>query len=162
PMPTEPIGLALSPDDGTLVVTSGWGRRVTVLDASTFERRSEIAVAREPRQVVFADDGRRVFVSPAVGPPVAIVYLAASPPRPPLGVWGTEEVAVRMGFTTEARASCQGFALAKSESGRIFAPHVLVFSGEPEASSGYGGGEGREAELFHVPVIDEDAGKVVA
>jgi mono/diheme cytochrome c family protein len=61
--------------------------------------------------------------------------------------------------TTQDRAACQGFALAKSEDGRVFAPHVLVFSGEAEVSSGYGGGAGREAEVFHVPIVDEDSGK---
>jgi mono/diheme cytochrome c family protein len=164
PVPTEPVGLALSPDDATLVVTSGWGRRVTVFDSATFARRAEIAVAREPRQAVFADDGRRVFVSHAVGAAVDVVDVAGSPPPPPkrLAVTGSEEIAERMaGLSTQARSACQGFALAKSANGRIFAPHVLVFAGEAEASSGYGGGSGREAEVFHVPVIDEDAGKVV-
>jgi mono/diheme cytochrome c family protein len=68
-----------------------------------------------------------------------------------------------MGASEQKRAACQGFALARTETGRVFAPHVLAFTGDPaESSSGYGGGsEGREAEVFHVPVIDEDAGRVL-
>ena len=63
------------------------------------------------------------------------------------------------------RTTCQGFALAKSitPSGRIYAPAVLVFSGEPtEASSGYGGGDSRMGpEIFDVAVVDEDRGDPV-
>ena len=69
-----------------------------------------------------------------------------------------------MGSIEQNRVACQGFALARAETGRVFAPHVLVFTGDPaENSSGYGGGgEGREAEVFNVPVIDEDAAKVLS
>lgn len=70
-VPADPVGLALSADDKTLVVTSAWAKAVTVFDAASM--------------------------------------------------------------------------------------------GDPqENSSGYGGGnEGMEAEVFHVPVIDEDAAKMV-
>lgn len=171
---SEPIGLALSPDGATLVVTSGWGRAVSVVDMASFTTKTEIPVAREPRAVVVSSDGKRAFVSHVVGEGLDVIALDGNPipgNKNPgdltkkLVVDGTELVFGRHMMTSDqARASCQGFVLAKSDSGRIFAPHVLAFTGDPaETSSGYGGGEsGREPEVFHVPVIDEDAAKIVA
>lgn len=161
-VPTEPVGLALSPDDATLVATSGWGRTVSVFDAHTFTRKAEHLVGREPRSVVVSADGKRAFVSHAVGQSLDVLPLDGTTPGKPLDLGGQEEIGGRVMFASQKRVACQGFALAKAESGRVFAPHVLVFPGEPQVSSGYGGSEGREAEVFAVPVIDEDAGKVLA
>lgn len=161
---SEPIGLALSSDDRTLVVTSGWGRTVTVLDARSFVKRFEHRVDREPRSVVISADDRRAFVSHAVGQTLDVIPLdgEVAPPKPH-NLGGTEEFTGRHMFVgTQDRMACQGFALAKTEGGRVLAPHVLVFSGEAEVSSGYGGGAGRESEVFHVPVIDEESGKLAA
>ena len=165
----DPVGLALSSDDATLVVTSGWGRTVTVLDAQTMTVRAEHAVTREPRGVVVSNDGKRAFVSHVVGDKLDVIALEGSDAgtakaRRSLSVDGSEQIFSRMGAGEQKRAACQGFALARAESGRIFAPHVLVFTGDPaENSSGYGGGsEGREAEVMNIPVIDEDAGKLIA
>ncbi|MCW5833276.1 MAG: c-type cytochrome [Labilithrix sp.] len=160
-VPAEPVGLALSPDDGTLVATSGWGRAVTVLDAQTFTRKAEHVVAREPRSVVVSADGKRAFVSHAVGQSLDVVPLDGGEPKKPLSLAGVEELMDSVATDMQPRVACQGFALAKTASGRVLAPHVLVFPGEPEVSSGYGGGQGREPEVFHVPVIDEDAASVL-
>lgn len=160
----EPIGLALSPDDATLAVTSGWGAKLTVLDARGFDRKAEHALAREPRAAVFSGDGRRVFVSHAVGEALDVVSLEGGTPQS-LSLAGVEESFGDEDETFDRkRAACQGFTLARTEAGRVLAPHVLVFTGDPEStSSGYGGGgEGREAEVFHVPVVDEGAPRVLA
>lgn len=171
-VPADPVGLALSADDKTLVVTSAWGKAVTVFDAASMAVRAEHAVAREPRAVVISADGKRAFVSHVVGSPLDVITLDAasddakgvSKSKKALAVDGVEMVVGRgMGVFDQNRAACQGFALARAESGRVFAPHVLAFTGDPqENSSGYGGGsEGMEAEVFHVPVIDEDAAKIL-
>ena len=167
----DPVGLALSGDDSTLVVTSGWGKTVTVLDAQSLEVRAEHAVAREPRGVVVSTDGKRAFVSHVVGSTLDVIALDGTTPfgkekkaRTTLGVDGIEGVFGRQAMSGEQpRVACQGFALARADSGRVFAPHVLAFTGDPtESSDGYGGGTaGRESEVFHVPVIDEDAAKIV-
>lgn len=162
-VPVEPVGLALSPDDGTLIATSGWGRAVTVLDGHTFTRKAEHVVGREPRSVVVSTDGKRAFVSHAVGQSLDVIPLDGEKAKKPLSLGGGEELMDRAIMAgVQPRVACQGFALAKTASGRVLAPHVLVFPGEPEVSSGYGGGEGREPEVFHVPVIDEDAASVLA
>ena len=50
-VPAEPWGLALSPDDATLAVTSAWGSALTVLDAASFEVEAHRpAPARPPRR----------------------------------------------------------------------------------------------------------------
>jgi mono/diheme cytochrome c family protein len=156
----EPIGLALSPNGETLVVTSGWGRAVTVLDAHTLTRRAEHRVDREPRGVVVSSDGRRAFVSHAVGQHLDVIPLDGSEPPRAISLRGKEEVIILAEGVP--RAACQGYALAKTESGRVLAPHVLVYPGEDRASLGYGTRiYSREAVLFHVPVIDEDSGQIV-
>jgi mono/diheme cytochrome c family protein len=163
----DPVGLALSGDDATLVVTSGWGRTVTVLDAESLAVRAEHAVAREPRGVVVSTDGKRAFVSHVVGDKLDVIALdgaSDAKAKKSLAVDGVEQFFGRgMGDGEQKRAACQGFALARTETGRVLAPHVLAFTGDPaENSSGYGGGsEGREAEVFHIPVIDEDAAKTM-
>ena len=156
----EPIGLALSPDDKTLVVASGWGRTVSVVDLAT-AKVTEHAVDREPRAVTVSSDGKRAFVSHAVGQRLDVVPLDGKAAPKPLVLSGILETTGRhMSLGSESREACQGFALAKSD-GRVFAPHVLAFTGDPgETSSGYGSG-GNDAEAFHVPVIDEDDAKVV-
>ena len=169
----DPVGLALSPDDAVLVVTSGWGKTVTVLDGKSLERRASHDVSREPRGVVVSSDGKRAFVSHVVGGKLDVIALDGTQPfghdkdkkaKLTLGVNGTEQITGRgMSSEDQGRAQCQGFALARSESGRVFAPQVLAFTGDPEeSSSGYGGGgSGRESEVFNVPVIDEDGARTL-
>lgn len=166
----DPVGLGLSADGATLVVTSAWGKTVTVLDAASLDVRSEHRVAREPRGVVVSSDGKRAFVSHVVGGMLDVISLEAmsgadaKKAKKGIAVDGVEQIFGRhMGTFDQKRAACQGFALARAETGRVFAPHVLAFTGDPaESSSGYGGGsEGRESEVFHVPVIDEDAARVL-
>src|SRR5262249_22556534 len=112
----EPIGLALSPDDTTLLATSGWGRKVTVLDAHTFARKAEHAVGREPRAVVVSADGKRAFVSHAVGQAIDVLSLDGSPAPKPIGIGGVEEImGPHMSESAQPRAACQGFALAMTE-----------------------------------------------
>jgi len=165
---TEPVGIALAPGDATLVVTSAWGRTVSIVDARAMRIRAEHAVAREPRAVVVSTDGKRAFVSHVVGDALDVVSLdedASAGAVRQLRVGGAELTFGRSASpSTGTRAACQGFALARAESGRVFAPHVLAFTGNAEeTSSGYGGdGEGRDSEVFHVPVIDEDAATIVA
>lgn len=76
PTPAEPIAIAASSDDATLVVTSGWGRRLVAFDGKSLAKRSETALPREPRSVVVSDDGKTAFVSHAVGSIMSVVDLA--------------------------------------------------------------------------------------
>ena len=169
---TEPVALAASPDDGTILVTSGWGRSLTGLDGATLAKKYQVALAREPRQVVVSDDGTKAFVAHVVGSRVSAVDLV-TPEHPvrTVDMSGQDDgifrqrraakVASLLKGSASARGQqrmgCQSFTLAKSMDppGRIFAPQVLVDPGDLEQqSSGYGDGR-RPAEVASIGVIDE-------
>jgi DNA-binding beta-propeller fold protein YncE len=164
--PVEPIGLALTPDDSTLLVASGWGHAVTAYSAERLTKVDQWDVPREPRTIVVSDDGKRAFVSHAVGTFLETIELGEGARKPKkVSMDGAAEVSGWEGeVSEEKRQACQGFALVKSvaPAGRIFAPHVLVFTGEPSVqSSGYGAAESIEPESFDVAVIDEDQAEVL-
>jgi DNA-binding beta-propeller fold protein YncE len=184
--PVEPVGLALSPDESNLVVTSAWARKLTAYDTKTMKPRLHKTLPREPRGVVVDEDGKRAFVAHVVGGMLSVVDLEADSDR--------REVDLRVpktsGSTTggKLRASCQGFALAKSvvmkdpmqpaptpaeanslpielsppppvvPQGRIFAPRVTIDPGEPSRrSSGYGNSSFSRIESPIVSVVDSAA-----
>ncbi|MEO9233469.1 MAG: hypothetical protein ABI421_09065 [Polyangiaceae bacterium] len=165
----EPIGLAFTPDEATLLVTSGWGHTLTALDTKNLEVRFTQDLPRDPRAVVASDDGRRAFVAHATGPAVSAVDLEKAAtnaktaiykvPVQNISVEGEEDASDRGSFFAAQRHACQGFALAESRmpEGRIFAPHTLAFTdSSPDDSGGYGSSPGLEPEVFNVAVIDED------
>jgi len=163
--PAEPIALALTPDDGTLLLTTGWGHALSAYDAATFAPKFETSLPRDPRSTVVSEDGTRAFVAHVVGARLSVIDLT------------TPEHAARS-VDLAARASgedspdnpllkgCQGFALTKLEGrhesqlakmvDRVFAPMVAVNSGEGLAeSSGYG--PDGPSEISEVAVIDAAA-----
>ncbi|MGH7295123.1 MAG: YncE family protein, partial [Polyangiaceae bacterium] len=168
----EPVGLALTPDGATLLVTSGWGRALVAFDGKTLARSYEVALAREPRAVVVSDDGRYAYVSHAVGAQATRVTLAdrtvkAIPLREFDGQADQEETDGKDDGTPASHPSCQGFALAKlpasaGPAGRILAPQVLVDNGDPsQRAPGYGTDDSG-TEAGDVAVIDEATGKPIA
>jgi DNA-binding beta-propeller fold protein YncE/mono/diheme cytochrome c family protein len=183
---SEPIAIAATPDGASLLVTSGWGQRLTAFDASTLAVKLEAKLGREPRAVVVSDDGRTAFVSHAVGSVVSTVDLAGAKHEVKTvsmrGFDGNEmrgrkfmlaQLAQRRKANPdltpaekeqfkrieEGRPSCQGFALAKSAvaPGRIFAPEVLVDAGDFERRPDGYGDQSSETEVPTVAVIDETA-----
>jgi DNA-binding beta-propeller fold protein YncE len=183
---SEPVGLALTPDDAVLLVTSGWGRALTAFDAHTLSKKFEVALAREPRSVVVSDDGKFAYVSHAVGAQASKIDLADTAVHE-ISLRGGEAVQfeqvadlrkqletleqakdpdaedVRAEILKNSQPSCQGYALAKSTEpgGRIFAPQVLVNTGEPgQQASGYGDDDVTEAA--DVAVIDSRSGVPLA
>ncbi|MEO8798264.1 MAG: c-type cytochrome, partial [Polyangiaceae bacterium] len=162
----EPIGLALTPDRKTLLVTSGWGHALTALDVSTLAAKFAVQLPRDPRSVVVSDDGKHAYVSHATGPEVSVVDLAnvnANEGLAKISVEG-EEDETSQDKVFSSRHACQGFALAESKlpAGRIFAPHTLAFTESLGQDTGsYGSSPGLEPEVFDVAVIDEDRAKVM-
>jgi DNA-binding beta-propeller fold protein YncE len=74
--PTEPFGLALSPDGHTLLVTTVAARKLVALDTVTGIPRWQRTVAAEPRGVAIAPDGARALVTHLTGGAVTRVDLA--------------------------------------------------------------------------------------
>jgi DNA-binding beta-propeller fold protein YncE len=165
----EPIALATTPDDATLLVSTGFSHELGAYDAVTLAPKFTATLPRDPRAVVVSDDGSRAFVAHVVGAHMSVVDLA------------TEEHAVRSidlaaraaGEETSERPTlkgCQGFALTKIDAAnaasvdgqrakmidRVYAPMVSVNSGEglPE-SSGYG--PDGPSEIGEVAVVDAAA-----
>ncbi len=60
-------GIALSPDESFIAVTSAWAARVSIVDLATAKVRSVVEVAREPRGITILPDGKRAYVSHLVG-----------------------------------------------------------------------------------------------
>lgn len=113
PVPTEPLGLAATPDDRRLLVTSAWDHTLTVLDTATMKTSFDVKLPREPRAVVVDDDGERAFVAHVVGAKMSVVDLVNDKHdvreldlRVKKNVNGRE--------TAKLREGCQGFALAKA------------------------------------------------
>ena len=168
-LPAEPWGLAASPDDARLVVTSGWGSALTVLDAATLAVERVVALARDPRGVL-VDDAGVAFVSHAVGAKVSAVDLKGD------GVPDTVDLSAhkstpraQLRDMLARRTGTQGYALASvtlpGRDGapgpqRLLLPMVSVDPGEMERpSSVYYGppfdGVPKEAPI--VGVVDPQA-----
>lgn len=60
-------GIALSPDESFIAVTSAWAARVSIVDLTKAKVRSVVEVAREPRGITILPDGKRAYVSHLVG-----------------------------------------------------------------------------------------------
>ncbi len=76
PVAEEPFAMALTPDGKSVLVTSGWGRTLSILDAVSLAKKSDVRLPREPRAVVVSDDGKTAFVSHAVGSHMSLVDLS--------------------------------------------------------------------------------------
>jgi hypothetical protein len=156
--PAEPFGLAATPDDARLLVTSGWGHALTVLDAGSLEALRRVDLPREPRGVMVDDDGRRAFVTHLVGGRLSVVDLA-DPARP------VHEIALRPTETSHLPGS-HGYALARvsvepGAPARILAPLASVNPGPAAPSFGYGGGLDIPTVQPMVGVVDPVAERVL-
>lgn len=135
PTADEPIAMALSPDDATLWVASGWGRTLQSFDLASRQPQSSIPVSREPRAVAISRDGAYAYVGYMSAGEITVVNL-----RTEL----TAAVALRgrdVEPTSRHGRQVFGFARVDFEGDeQIFAPYLMVDPGEPSfRSTGYGG-----------------------
>lgn len=186
PTALEPIGLATTPDGKTLLVTSGWGQSLSILDVATGHETARLHLPRDPRAVVTSADGTKAFVSHAVGSQVSVVDLADpghSVIASSVDGWSTDnplsfgrsmmmmgesfrespdgEASVDSRPVHHARMACQGFALARVDgpSERVLVPQVQVETGDTTVrSGGYGSGGGLATEMPNVAVLPVDTG----
>lgn len=114
PVAAEPIGIAATPDDQQIVVTSAWGKRLTALDAASMNVAFEVPIAREPRAVLVDDNGTRAFIAHVVGAKMSVVDLTTD--KHDVREIDLRAKAVERTFNAgnKLRGGCQGFALAKS------------------------------------------------
>jgi DNA-binding beta-propeller fold protein YncE len=145
---SEPWGLATTPA-GDLLVASAWGHTLTALAAEDLAPRFTLDLAREPRSVTVTADGRRAFVTHAVGDAVTIVDLPASAEAPAtrrlrvLGGQYRNQVDRTIGAgTLHPGASLAYAAVLNDEGTRLFVPHLVVQNGADSVhtvSTTYGG-----------------------
>jgi DNA-binding beta-propeller fold protein YncE/mono/diheme cytochrome c family protein len=156
-VPAEPWGLAVSPDDAKLVVTSAWGSALTVLDASTLDVTRIVPLPRDPRGVLVDEDGV-AFIAHLVGAKTSVVDLAKAgdPVTIDLNARKSTPLAL-LADQLAVRTGAQGYALAsvtlpggtlgragESAPRRILFPMVSVDPGDPE----------RQSKTYYGPAFD--------
>ncbi len=117
-VPAEPVALAETKDDATLLVTSAWGAAMTALDVASLTPQYAVDLPREPRAILVDDTGERAFVSHGIGAKLSIVDLVSSKHEVrgiDMGVMSASQFAAR--GTDRKRTGSQGYALVKAEVG---------------------------------------------
>lgn len=154
---SEPVGLSSVVTDAgeRLVVTSGYGHALAIIDAKTFAVERSVDLARDPRAVVISNG--RAFVSHVISADVSVVDLDSGTIEK-INVLSNKHIR-SFGRPQDGDPifGNQAFSLAMNERGRLFAPMVTVDPGEAKITGAYGSTE-TPVKPF-VGVIDLIAGK---
>jgi DNA-binding beta-propeller fold protein YncE len=140
----EPIALATTPDEATLIVTSGWSHEVMGYSLADRSLKFQTEVSREPRAIAVSSDGSKAFISHAVGGNLTTIDIGN----------GTASVIAPKATTTNngrTRVATQGFAMVRSGN-KIFVPTIMADPETPETYYGSG------LEALNVVVVDESTG----
>ncbi len=163
----EPWAMAENGDK--LLVSSGFGGALTLLNSGDMTVARVVPLAREPRAVIVANQGKTAFVTHAVGGIVSSIDLenAESKPETASLQAGRRVLPNLAGFDDkDPRKATQGYALARVDGTRkdgsrdalrIFVPHTSVDPGAAASvtTAGYGGtGSGPRAIAQIVSVFD--------
>jgi DNA-binding beta-propeller fold protein YncE/mono/diheme cytochrome c family protein len=161
--PADPWGLALTPDEQLLVVTSAQAHALTGIGTRDPSHRFGVDLPREPRGVLVTDDGKTVLVAHAAGDRVSAVRIAQPKALWYIGVGEQSAPLSKRPAELRLRHASQGYALAKTSEhpNRTFVPEVLVDPGDPERrTAGYGADAGA-SQVPAVAVIDSAALEVL-
>jgi len=139
----EPIALATTPDEATLLVTSGWSHEVMGYSLNDRSLKFQTDVSREPRAIVMSTDGSKAFVSHAVGGNLTTIDVSNG--------MATAIAPKAMVNGARTRVATQGFAMVRS-GGKIFVPTIMADPETPETYYGSG------LEALNVVVVDESTG----
>lgn len=154
----EPIALARTPDGKQLWVASGWGRTLegfAVDDGRLFAR---IPLAREPRAVSVAADGRRAFVGYMTEGEIDVVGLesrtVSAQPLDGVSFAMLGEMPAFRPVSFRQTFALVRVPLAGGEA--IVVPHVRVTTGDPNgATTGYGAPTGEVSPVvFDLTALD--------
>lgn len=156
-VPSEPVGLAsvMTNSGERVIVTSGYGHKLGVIDTKNFAVERWVDLARDPRAVVIS--GAHAYVSHVVSADVSRVEIDTGKVEK-INVLSNKRIR-SFGAAGEGDPVLgnQAFALAMNERGRLFAPMVTVDPGEPKITGAYGSTESPVKPF--VGVIDLIAGK---
>lgn len=167
---------AMTETGDKLLVTSGFGGALTILNAGDLSVNRVVPIGREPRAVIVANQGKTAYVTHAVGGIVTFVDLenAENKPETTSLEAGRRVLPNLAGFDNDRlRRPTQGYALARvdgkradgvQDALRIFVPNTNVDPGAAASvtTAGYGGsGVGPRALAQLVSVIDPVAKKSI-
>lgn len=174
--PAEPVGLAATPDGATLLVASRWGHAITAYAMEDERRSFSLDLPRDPYAVVTSADGKKAFISHVAGAKVSVVdldraadkarsvdvrpvdflphFIRMLPPPPTLA----KKTAMKPSADRHARAGSQAFALARTASGKVLMPEVLVETGPAGGrAGGYGDSSSSPVVVGEISLIDAAA-----
>lgn len=179
----EPMGLAMTPDQKTLLVATRWEPTLSAFSSTTMKSQAVIDLPRDPTSVMTSHDGKKAFVTHAAGGMISLVDLEKLQDKPasvhglPLALRSNQtttrpripskvrrKVAVKMPppfADSHDRLGSQGFVMARHEK-TILAPMVMVEPKPPRgSSSGYGStSEEAPAVVGQIATIDETTGQI--
>lgn len=128
-LPADAWGLGLSPDQRTLAVSSAWTHQLSLVDLRKHAVTATLDLAREPRGIVFAPNGDRLYVTHLVGTQLTRVDLGPTPKVSRVEL-PADPLHTAIGATTGASL---GYAATLSSDGHwLFVPrHALGTSTQP-------------------------------
>jgi hypothetical protein len=168
---TEPVGLTLTPDGQTLLVTTGISHELKAFSLADGQSSFTVSLPREPRSLVVLAEGSRAFVAHAAGSTVSAVDLGAGNHpitsvdlsgqlvayqglcafRPLMRVGGEPSSPVT--YRAGAMRGVQGFGII-DVAGTILVPQVNAWSHDTQnATPGYGPARG-VTEISRIAAID--------
>jgi len=138
---SEPVGLAsvLTNSGEKLVVTSGYGHALGIIETKQFGIERWVDLPRDPRAVVIANG--KAYVSHIVSAKVSVVDVDSGNTNK-IDLLSNKEIkGPKATNDADIVFGNQVYALAMNENGRLFAPMVSVDPGEPKITGGYGSTE---------------------
>lgn len=159
----EPYGLALTPDRGTLLVTTVADHQLTAFDTSTGMERWSIDVGPEPRGIAISPSGEHALVTFLTTGVVGRMTLGDAESPPKIGYVGLDPASrpVLGSRPVDPPLSDEGKSFARNAFAVTFVghdvavvphqlstPHLATDNVEVE-TSGYGGGNGFTAPVSH-------------
>jgi cytochrome c peroxidase len=138
---SEPVGLASVKTNAgeKLVVTSGYGHALGIIDTAQFGLERLVDLPRDPRAVVIAKG--KAYVSHMVSAKMSVVALDSGNVDK-IDLLSNKRIkSVNSAGDGDVVFGNQAFALAMNENGRLFAPMVTVDPGEPKITGSYGSTE---------------------
>lgn len=183
--PAEPVGLAVTPDQTTLLVVSRWGHALSSLHLADLSQKATVELGRDPVTVLPSKDGKRAFVTHAAGGALSVVELeeqaqnaravpvgnthftqASIGMMPPPKITGISSMPMKKRRPPQSvrhvRTGTQAFSMVRGEKGTILAPLVMVEPNPPKGSaSGYGSASSEAPPVIgEIAKIDESTGDI--
>jgi DNA-binding beta-propeller fold protein YncE len=178
-VPSEPVGMAATPDGASLLLVSRWGHALQVFDFHSFELKRTVELPRDPQAVLSSADGKQALIAHVAGSTISVVDLGGDAALPRLiSTHVTEHSARRIHhmpmaptsdvpdeppFTVHRheRFGTQGFALARLASGKLLLPQVMVETGSGTGvAGGYGDSSSFPTVVGEVSVVLPDEQRI--